>query len=107
MKPVVGGIELKIYEGELEVASVSYGEDESNPLYERTWLFATEVGGFSLVGGGGSLTLWRRRVGDYWEFDCGRIPITPHEALAWAGRHAPTAAYWVNVVIRHSERGRP
>jgi hypothetical protein len=98
MKLTVAGIEFTIDDHDLQLAFVSYGEDENNPLFERSSLFVTKEGEFYLVGGGGSLSLWRTQKGAVWDFDVGRIPLTYHTALAWAGRFAPAAAHWIVVV---------
>jgi hypothetical protein len=105
MKLRVAGIEFTVDDDDLQLAFVSHGEDERNPVFERSYLFATRNGDFYIVGGGGVLTSWRMQKGEVWGFGCRRMSLNPVVAMAWAGRFAPAAVYWVKMVIRQSEGG--
>ncbi len=75
MKLTVADIEFTIDDDDLQLASVSHGENEYDPLFERSFLFATKAGDFYLLGAGGNLTLWLRRVDEVRDFDCGSNAI--------------------------------
>ncbi len=105
MHRVTGGIEFTIDDDHEEVADYSYGEDERNPAYESTWLFVTPMGDFYLLGGGGEFSLWGRVIDDIRDFDCGRRPISPRDALAWAGRYCPASLPRVAAIIAGTRRG--
>jgi hypothetical protein len=89
MKRVIAGIKFTIDDSDTEIASYRHGEDENSPVYERTTLFETRGGDYYLLGGGGSLTLWWAQKGRVRDFDCGRIPVSFDDAVAWVRRITP------------------
>jgi hypothetical protein len=105
-KCVIGGNFIVVVpQGYSELASVSYGEDEWNPAYERTCLMARIDGQFCLVGGGGRLTVWRSHKNESWSLDCGIKYISRDDALAWVGRYDPESARKVLLILRCTAGG--
>jgi hypothetical protein len=107
-KITVAGSRLFIDPGDMNIAQISYGNDETNPLYERTNLMVNRYCGFYLVGGGGSLTVWKTIKDGVLDMDRASIPLSNDDAIGWAECHSPKSVYWVALIAReldaHAER---